>query len=182
MPDPISALSSFGAFKRINFETIYANGGSFIGTVGMVGSLTGHTTISACTAVLKYLDVSTKWTQSAQMWVNSHQPLVIVAGITLMTVSISLLGTNINVFRCGSTTAWGIALLLSTQTPIGSKGMFVIVSLPVIVFMFLLTLKYRGGAMASYFLTSLFYCLLSLWLSLSGSRSLRRDDTGSLGQ
>lgn len=60
MPDPISALSSFGAFKRINFETIYANGGSFIGTVGIVGSLTGHTTISACTAILKHLDVSTK--------------------------------------------------------------------------------------------------------------------------
>lgn len=182
MPDPISALSSFGAFRRINFETVYANAGSFIGTVGIVGSLTGHTTISACTAVLKYLNVSTKWTQSAQMWANSHQPFVIVAGILLMTVSLSLLGTNINVFRCGSTTAWGIALLLSTQTPIGSKGMFVIVSLSAIILMFLLTLKYRGGAMASYFLTSLFYCLLSLWLSLSGSRSLRRDDTGDLGQ
>ena len=182
MPDPISALASFGAFKRLNFETIYANGGSFIAIVGVVGSLTGHTTISACTAVLKYLDISTKWTQSAQMWLNSHQPLVIVAGITLMIVCLSLLGTNINVFRCGSTTAWGIALLLSTQTPIGSKGMFVIVSLSAIILMFLLTLKYRGGAMASYFLTSLFYCLLSLWLSLSGSRSLRRDDTGDLGQ
>jgi len=182
MPDPISALASFGAFKRLNFETIYANGGSFIAIVGVVGSLTGHTTISACTAVLKYLDVSTKWTQSAQMWLNSHQPLVIVAGITLMTVNLSLLGTNINVFRCGSTTAWGIALLLSTQTPISPKGMFVIVSLPVIIFMILLTLKYRDGAMAGFFLTSLFYCVLSLWLSLSGSRSLHRDDTGALGQ
>lgn len=182
MPDPISALSSFGAFRRLNFETVYANGGSFIGTVGMVGSLTGHTTISACTAVLKYLDVSTKWTQSAQMWINSHQPLVIVAGIALMTVSLSLLRANINVFRCGSTTAWGIALLLSTQAPIGPEGMFVIVSLSVIIFMFLLTLKYRDGAMAGYFLTSLLYWLLSLWLSLSGSRSLRRDDTVSLGQ
>lgn len=182
MPDPISALSSFGAFRRLNFETVYANGGSFIGTVGMVGSLTGHTTISACTAVLKYLDVSTKWTQSAQMWVNSHQPLVIVAGIALMTVSLSLLRANINVFRCGSTTAWGIALLLSTQTPISPKGMFVIVSLPVIIFMILLTLKYRDGAMAGFFLTSLFYCVLSLWLSLSGSRSLHRDDTSALGQ
>ena len=182
MPDPISALSSFGAFRRINFETVYANAGSFIGTVGIVGSLTGHTTISACTAVQKYLDVSTKWTQSAQMWVNSHQPFVIVAGILLMTVSLSLLGTNINVFRCGSTTAWGIALLLSTQAPVGPKGMFAIASLLVITFMVLLTLKYRDGAMAGYFLTSLFYCLLSLWLSLSGSRSLRRDDTGDLGQ
>lgn len=182
MPDPISALSSFGAFKRINFEIVYANAGSFIGTVGIFGSLTGYTTISACTAALMYLDISPHWTQLAQMWVNSHQPLVIVTGITLMTVSLSLLGTNINVFRCGSTTAWGIALLLSAQTPVGPKGMFVIVSLSVIVFMFLLTLKYRGGAMASYFLTSLFYWLLSLWLSLSGSRSLRRADTGSLGQ
>ena len=182
MPDPISALSSFGAFKRINFETIYANGGSFIGTVGIVGSLTGHTTISACTAVLNHLDVSTKWTQSAQMWVNSHQPLVTVVGIALMTVSLSLLRANINVFRCGSTTAWGIALLLSIQAPIGPKGMFVIVSLSVIIFMFLLTWKYRDGAMAGYFLTSLFYWLLSLWLSLSGSRSLRRANTGPLGQ
>ena len=58
MPDPISALSSFGAFKRINFEIVYANGGSFIGTVGIFGSLTGHTTISACTAALMYLDIT----------------------------------------------------------------------------------------------------------------------------
>lgn len=181
MPEPISALASFGAFKRLTFETIYANVGSFLGITGVIGGFAKHTTISTCTTILRYLDISTKWTRWAQMWANDHKYFVVIIGIALMTVSFSLLGSNRNFFRSGSTVIWGVAILLSPQT-INPKIMSTIVVFALMVFLLLLIRKYMDGELAGIFLTSLFYCLPSLWLSLSGSQSLRCDDTSDLSQ
>lgn len=174
MLDPVSALATFGAFKKLTFETIWSSLASVLASVGIVGSYNGGTTISACERIAIYLGFSPHWTQLSQSWATNHAPLVFTCGIFLLLVCLSLFGSNNNGFRTASTTAWGIAVLLSVKTYDHSSILIIFLVLVVAIF---LGHKQSAQFGASFFITAFFYWIVSLWVLLSGSGEIVSRDT-----
>jgi len=125
MPEPVSTLSTLGAFKRLSFHYAYVFAGSILSFCGLVAyfeSISGHnpngtnrTTIDVINDVLRYLQAPSSWTQNVQSWIDTHESLVFWSAVIVILLGWLTSSSSLIATRSYATTGWGIAAALSTK-------------------------------------------------------------------
>lgn len=122
MPEPMSTLSTLGAFKRLSFHYAYVFAGSILSFCALVAYFksvsdykpdgTNRTTIDVINEVLHYLQVPSAWAQDVQSWVDNHENLVFWSATILILLGFLTSSSSLVATRSYATTGWGIAAIL----------------------------------------------------------------------
>lgn len=125
MPEPVSTLSTLGAFKRLSFHYAYLFAGSILSFCALVAYVanifdhrpdgTNRTTIDVINDVLRYLQAPSSWTQNVQSWIDKHESLVFWSAVIVILLGWLTSSSSLIATRSYATTGWGIAAALSTK-------------------------------------------------------------------
>lgn len=125
MPEPVSTLSTLGAFKRLTFQNVYIFTGSILSFCALfpyISNLFGiksygksTTTFDVVNEVLRYLQVPSVWTQDVQSWVDAHSALVFFVAIFTIFLGGLISASSLVATRSCATLSWGIATYMSTN-------------------------------------------------------------------
>ena len=132
MPEPMSILTTLGAFKRLTFQNVYIFAGSILSFCALLPHVpflgtnsygTSSTTIDIVSGALRSLQIPSAWTHDVQSWMDTHYFFVfwttsIIITLGCMTSSSSLVAT-----RSYATIGWGIAIYLSARQLSGGQVM-----------------------------------------------------------
>lgn len=125
MPEPVSTLSTLGAFKRLTFQNVYIFTGSILSFCALfpyISNLFGiksygkhTTTFDIVNELLRYLQVPSAWTQDVQLWVDAHSTLVFVVSTFIVLLGGFITASSLVATRNYATLSWGIATYMSTN-------------------------------------------------------------------
>lgn len=132
MPEPMSILTTLGAFKRLTFQNVYIFAGSilsfcallphvpFLGTKSYGES---STTIDIVSSALRSLQIPSAWTQDVQSWMDAHYLFVFWTTSIIITLGCVTSSSSLVATRSYATIGWGIAVYLSARQLSGGQVM-----------------------------------------------------------
>lgn len=133
MPEPMSILTTLGAFKRLTFQNVYM----FVGSILLFCALLPHvpflgtksygessTTIDIASSALRSLQIPSAWTQDVQSWMDAHYLFVFWTTSIIITLGCVTSSSSLVATRSYATIGWGIAVYLSARQSPGWRTVF----------------------------------------------------------